>query len=234
MTTGIGNPDWQRRYNFSAVPLFSFSFTDTGAVATAVFDANGYEYIMVSVNTGSSVVFGHLVFTWSQDSAGAIPVDTHAFTFGPGSTQTIKLPVLTRYYFFNYTPSAGGTGQQVKGTIYGTNADQENLLTQNTDIPIIWANPSILAGATDTETYNATCGFGAVVMIDDGGNNLWTGTLQYYDFPTQSWKSFWRARGAAAGQTITQLVYLPYAPVRLQVTNNDTAVHTFILSMVGP
>lgn len=234
MTSGIGNPDWQRRYTVSAVPLLSLTYSDTTNANSPLVDSNGFQSLLVTTDAGLSSVYSRMQVLWYQDANATQFLGVTDWVNGPGAFITLKVPLATRYFKLAIGPVGGVTGGTIKAVVYGTNSDQENLLTQNTAIPLLWANPTIAAGATDTQTLGGMFGGTAMVMVDDGGNNLWTATLQYYDWSTQSFKSFWRARGAATGQTITQMVNLPYAPVRLQVTNNDTAAHTFIESLVAP
>src|SRR5487761_1660832 len=98
MALGQGNPDWQRRYTTSATPLFSGIFPDNTIRATSVQDSNGFEYLLVTVNTVGSVVYMNVGINWFRDAGTTQSLGTTNFTVPGGDFVVIKVPVVTRYW----------------------------------------------------------------------------------------------------------------------------------------
>lgn len=234
MTGGIGNPDWQRRYVTSAVPILTATIADDTNRVTGIADSNGYEYLVVSTHDPGATTFKHIKVDWFQDQNATLQMGDTDWTIPPNSFNVVKVPVITRFYKIEIGPVGGASGNNTTLVVYGTNADQENLLTQNTAIPFIHAEPTIAAGATDTETATGIFGGNAMLMISDNGNNLWNASVQYYDWTTSAWATFWKGFGSFFGQTATQNIILPYAPIRVQTTNTDSAAHGFFIAVVTP
>lgn len=234
MTNGIGNPDWQRRYTVSAVPLLDLTYADSLNEVSGVVDSNGYQYLLVTTNATSSGAFLHVKVDWFRDAAATQQMGDTDWTLAPNAFTVIKVPVITRYFKLEIGPVGGVTGNTLEALVYGTNSDQENMMTQNTSYPLLHAEPTIAGANTDTEQMGGIFGGPVNLFISDNANNLWTASVQYYDWRDQTWTTFWRVYGSAVGQTITQQIYLPYAPIRIQITNNDTNPHSFFESLVGP
>lgn len=225
MTNGIGNPDWQRRYVTSAVPLVVSVFPDSGDFVTGINDSNGYQYLLLTETDPSGATYRRIKVDWFQDNAATLQMGSTTFTVPPNAFIVFKVPVVTRWYKVEVGPVGGTPGHNTTVTIYGTNADQENLLTQNTDQPLGSQNASVAAGATQTVIISGVFGGPAMITMDDNVNNKWTEWLEYYDWSTQTWIQFWSAHGTDKGQAWTEMVYLPYAPIRMNSRNDDTVAH---------
>lgn len=233
MTGGIGNPDWQRRYTFSAVPLFTVTLPDNVNSTSTVQDSNGYQYLLVNFNIGASTAYSHVYINWYQDQALTVLLSRTDFTTGPQSSGVVKVPVMTRYYTFEMGNVGGATGHTWFVAIYGTNADQENLLIQNTAIPVGYASASVAAGATMTTNIVGMFGGEVMLSMDDGGNNKWTAWVDYYDWVSQQWLTIWSAHGADKGQAYAERIFLTYAPVRMNFRNDDTVAHILSQRMLA-
>jgi hypothetical protein len=233
VTTGIGNPDWQRRYTFSAVPLHSASYGVNGGFQGPVVDGNGFEYIIVTAQMGTTTSFTHIFIDWYQDSAGTIFIGGSDFMPVPTTSYSVKIPTATRYFRVRTQNAGGGTTGSALIVIYGTNADQVDTLTGATSVPIIYNNQSLGASAIVTVAANATYGGEVIVSVDDNVNNKWTAWAEYYDWSAAAWRQFWTAHGPDRGQSWTERIMIPYSPVRLNQRNDDTVAHTLIMAMVG-
>lgn len=233
MATGIGSPDWQRRYVTSAVPLLTLIYPDNVNSVSPIQDSNGYQYLMMSTNSATSTVYAHVKVDWYQDAAATVPMGNTDWTIPPQSFIVIKVPVVTRYYKVEIGNVGGATGSNISLAVYGTDADQENLLTQNTAIPLYRFSGSIAAGATMTTIVAGVFGGEVMVTNDDSVNNKWTEWMEYYDWTTQLWTQFWSVHGTDKGQAWNDRVFLPYAPTRINVRNDDTVAHSFVQCVVA-
>lgn len=234
MTGGIGNPDWQRRYATSAAPLLGLNYPDNINSISAISDSNGFEYLILTINMGASTVYAHVKVDWYQDASGAVFMGTTDFTVPPGSFVAQKVPTMTRFYKVEIGNVGGATGHTINLAVYGTNADQENLLTQNTAVPQFQFNGNIGAGIVQTNLISGIFGGRVCVAINDETNNKWVAFMEYYDWTTQAWTLFWVARGADVGQSATIYPNLPYAPIRFNMDNIDVAIHAFDYSVIAP
>lgn len=234
MTSGIGNPDWQRRYNFSAVPLLSLTYNDIVNGNSGLQDSNGFPNLVITTQAGSSLVFSHVVVAWFQDSSGLVQIGTTDWTTPPQSQVSIKVPVAARYYTLSIGPVGGTTGHTIVATVYGTTSDEQNLLTQDTDIPLGHDNPTLGASAISTVMLAGIFGGRVYVSVDQNANNKWTSWLEYYDHSTQTWIQFWTIHGQDHGQSYNSDAVLPYAPVRINVRNDDTVSHVITWSVIAP
>lgn len=234
MTGGIGNPDWQRRYVTSAVPIASAIFADDTNRVTGILDSNGYQYLVVSETDPSGGTYRHIKVDWFQDQGATLQMGTTDWTVQPNAFIVVKVPVITRWYKIEVGPVGGTSGHNTTVVVYGTNADQENLLTQNTAIPMAAQNGSVAAGATETVIVSGTYGGEVMLSMDDNVNHTWTAWVEYYDWTTETWIQFWSAHGTDKGQAYTERIFLPYAPVRMNFRNDDTVAHILKQYMIAP
>lgn len=234
MTSGIGNPDWQRRYVSSAVPLLGLNYLDSGSSVSAVSDANGYQYLLVSTNSGSSQSYMHVLVNWYQDSGGTAYMGSTDWVIPPASFHVVKAPVITRYYTIELDNVGGTTGQTINVAVYGTNLDQENLLTQNTSIPLGNSRQSVNAGSTMTTALTSMFGGQVFVSLDQSSNNKWNMWLEYYDYTSKAWTQFEAWHGSDKGQSYSAIIVLPYAPVRMNVKNDDTVAQFITWAVIAP
>lgn len=234
MTTGIGNPDWQRRYTFSAAPILKLTYPDNINSASGLTDSSGFEYLLVTTNTVGSNTFDHVKIDWFQDVSGLIQLGVTDYTVSGQGFFVQKIPVMTRYFKLEIGPVGGVAGGSIIATIYGTNADQENLLTQNTSIPMLYINQTIGAGTILTQAVLGIDGGRAMVNVWDMVNNKWFLTIDYYDFTTQTYRPFYAVNGPDVGVAFRGDVILPYAPTRVNLNNLDVAANGFMLSIVAP
>jgi hypothetical protein len=233
VTSGIGNPDWQRRYVTSAAAIFALTYPDNINSVSGVQDSNGFQYFLVTTAGQSSNVYAHIQVNWFQDAAATMSLGTTDYTIPPLSFIVVKVPVITRYYTIAVGNVGGATGHNITVVIYGTNADQENLLTQNTAIPMGGQSVNAAVGATNSVIVAGIYGGEVMLTMDDNVNNKWTEWVEYYDWPTQTWIQFWTAHGTDKGQAYTERIYLPYAPIRINCRNDDTVVHVLKQYMVA-
>jgi hypothetical protein len=234
MTNGIGNPDWQRRYVVSAAPIATGTFLDDTNRVIGPLDTNGYQYLLVTTNDPGATTFKHVKIDWFQDQAGTLAMGDTDWTIPPSSFIVIKTPVIARWYKVEIGPVGGATGHNTQLTVYGTNADQENLLTQNTAVPMGGDRTSVAAAGVHTVQLGGTFGGRVSVNMDDDGNNKWTLYMEYYDWTVSAWVQFMTWHGADKGQSFTGDVMLPYAPIRMNVRNDDTVAHFLTWSVIAP
>lgn len=235
MTGGIGNPDWQRRYTTSAVPIYTATLPDNAHFGSPVNDSNGYQYLLTAINIGLSTVYAHVEIDWFQDAGATVLIGITDWVMTPLSFSAMKVPVISRFYTFNVTPVGGAAGHNWAIAIYGTNADQRDLLTQNTAIPMAAQTIAAAApGVTNTVNSASTLGGEAMITMDDNVNNKWTEWVEYYDWPSQKWIQFWTAHGLDRGQAWTERILLPHAPVRINCRNDDTVNHILKQFLVMP
>jgi hypothetical protein len=234
MTNGIGNPDWQRRYTTSAAPILTAVYPDNTNSISPLSDSNGYEYLTLIVNMGTSTVFARAVVIWYQDDAGTIQMATTTFVVGPQSSNAIKIPVISRFYTVSIGNVGGATGQNILLAVYGTNADNDNLLTQNTDQPQARASATIAAGGTLSTPVIGTFGGEVMMTMEMSGTAMWTAFVEYYDWSTKTYITFWTVRGLDKGMAYAERIFLPYAPVRMNIRNDDSTSHVLVQAMVCP
>jgi hypothetical protein len=234
VTNGIGNPDWQRRYVISATPLYAATFTDANTEISPTQDTNGFQYLMVSSNNGANTAYTHMQLNWYRDAAQTQFMIGTDWTIPPASSIVQRAPVMSRYYTLSTQSVGGATGGNINLVVYGTNADQENLLTQNTALPLGGDRTSIIAGATHTVIIGGIFGGRVSVNMDDDGNNKWTLYMEYYNWNIQGWVQFMTWHGTDKGQSFTGDVMLPYAPIRMNVRNDDTVAHFLTWSVIAP
>lgn len=230
----LGNPDWQRRYTTSMAPLLNLTYNDAIDSLSAITDSNGFEYINVTTDSGVSNAFMHVKLDWFQDQNATQPMGFTDYVIPPLDFIVQKIPIMTRYFKLEMGPVGGVTGHTVHAIVYGTNADQENIVTQQTATPMLQRNQTIPAGGTQTDQIAGMLGGPVKISINDEFNKNWIAFTQYWDFNVQNWLLFWAARGVDRGQSWSEYVNLPYAPCRLSVNNTDAAISTFDYSVVGP
>lgn len=233
MTGGIGNPDWQRRYVTSAVPILTGTFLDDTNRVSGISDSNGYQYLLVSTNDPGATTYKHVKVDWFQDQGATLQMGTTDYTIQPNTFNVLKVPVITRWYKVEIGPVGGATGHNTTLVVYGTNADQENILTQNTAIPMAIASSSVAAGATMTTTVSGTFGGEVMLNMDDNVNNKWTAWMDYYDWSAAGWVTYWSTHGTDKGQAYTERIFLPYAPTRMNFRNDDTVSHILAQRMIA-
>lgn len=234
MTNGIGNPDWQRRYSFSAVPLLELTYPDSLNSISNLIDSNGFQYLLVTTNSSGSNTLDHVKIDWFQDANASIAQGHTDYTIAGQTFIVQKVPVVTRYFKLEIGPVGGASGGSIVATVYATNTDQENLLTQNTAQPLFWNSVTIGAGLIQTNIISGMFGGRVSVSINDNSNNKWVAWLEYYDWTTQTWNIFYLVRGADRGQSWTEFVNLPYTPCRINVFNGDTVGQLFTYSVIAP
>jgi hypothetical protein len=232
VTSGIGNPDWQRRYTFSAVPLFSALFGLSGPVVSSPIDANGYPYIILTSRAAGTTAFIHVTVFWYQDSAGTILVSGTDFVTVPGADETIKMPAAARYFAIHTENVGGGTTGNTLILAYGTTADHHDMMTGITSQLIAAVNASIGAGVTSTVAFPNMLPGRVMVQFNHATNNLWQGWLEYYDRVAAAWTIFWNVHGTDVGMAYNTQVWLPFAPVRINVKNTDTVTQITQASVV--
>jgi hypothetical protein len=188
----------------------------------------------VTTNDPGATTYKRVFINWYQEKSLSTQMGTTDWTTQPGEFIVQKIPVVTRWYTFNTSPVGGATGHSTQITIYGTNADQENLLTQNTSQPQGHFSNVIGAGGNAMNIFGGTYGGEVMINVDDDTNNKWVAILKYYDWNTQAWTGFWFAHGLDKGQGWTERVFVPYAPIQITLINNDTVAHTLQATMVAP
>ena len=234
MTNGIGNPDWQRRYNFSAVPLLELSYSDSFNGVSPLIDSNGFQYLLVTTSATGSNTFDHVKVDWFQDANASIQQGFTDYTISGQSFIVQKIPVVTRYFKLEIGPVGGTPGGNIVATIYGTNADQSDLLTQNTAVPFLEFSNTVGAGTTQTVTTTGMYGGLATVHFSDDTNAIFNVSLDYYNWTNQLWRHFYIGFGANRGQAWSDNIMLPLAPVRANLTNTDTAAHNLRVVIMTP
>lgn len=234
MTSGVGNPDWQRRYTTSAAPIATGTFLDDVNRILGPLDTNGYQYLLVTTNDGAATTYKRIKIDWYQDQALTQFMGTTAYVVAPSQFIVQKIPVITRWYQVEIGPVGGVTGHNTSLVIYGTNADQENMLTQDTDVPAGFGNPNLGTGVISTTILSGTFGGRVFVSVDQNANNKWTAWMEFYNWNTQAWVQFWTIHGPDHGQSYSSDAVLPYAPVRINVRNDDTVAHAITWSVVEP
>lgn len=234
MTGGIGNPDWQRRYTTSAAPLYTGSFADDASHFSGVNDSNGYQYLLVSTNDPGASTFKFIQIIWWQDAAGTLEMGFTDWTVPPNTFELIKVPILTRYYMVQITPVGGASGTNTSVVVYGTNADQENTLAQNTATPQAYFSGTVAAGAKQTTLVNGIFGGEAMISIDYASGTTWTEWIDYYDWNSQAYKTIWTARGPDKGSSYAERIFLPYAPLRLIARNDGTSAELITQALICP
>jgi len=233
MTSGVGNPDWQRRYNISAVALYTGSFSDAGTTATGTLDTNGYTYLLVSTNSNLSAATNLITITWYQDAARTIFLGTTDYVPVPSTFTCQRVPVLTRYCTLTTTYISGTTGQQIVWNIYGSTSTDDNLLSTETSRPLVYFNGNVNSGAVQTSPLTGMYGGKVTLSMGSLTNNKWDANLQYYDRNALTWNSFLLIFGSDKGIFWSQEVRLPYSPVRVNMANDDTVTRQLIFSVIA-
>lgn len=234
MTSGVGNPDWQRRYAVSAAAIATGVFLDDVNRIFGVLDTNGFQYLLLDTNDLGATTYKYIKIDWYQDFAATQYMGTVDYTIFPNSITIMKIPVLSRYYKVEIGPVGGVTGHNTTLVVYGTNADQENFWNQNTATPLGKSSVSLGASVIQTTILGNIYGGRVMVSVDQNVNNKWTSWLEYYDWTSQTWVQFWTIHGPDHGQSYSSDAVLPYAPVRINVRNDDTVAHTITWSVVAP
>lgn len=223
MTSGVGNPDWQRRYVFSAVPLYSALFSVSGTIVSPVIDANGFTYIILTSQAQGTTAFIHITVNWFQDSAGTILIGGTDFVTVPGAADSIKIPAAARYFKIQTTNVGGGTTGNTLILTYGSTADQYDVMTGVTSTPLVAISASLGSGVTSTAAFTHLLPGRVMVQFNHATNSNWLGFIEYYDWTTASWHIFYNAYGASKGQSWVEHIWLPFAPIRANVRNTDAA-----------
>lgn len=234
MTSGIGNPDWQRRYNFSAQPLARFTFTDGVSFQTSVVDTNGFPNLLAGIDGPSTSAMNQFVIQWWQDAAMTIFIGNSAVVPTPNSSMVQRFPTMSRYcnFLWNYKSGAGASSWKV--SIFGTTEGNDNTMTQNTDVASIIVSATVGAGATVTTMASGTFGGPALFQCSHANNNAWDSWLEYYDVNLLAWTQFWIVKGADKNALAwTERIYLPFAPVRMNVRNRDTVAQVMNATLVN-
>lgn len=233
MVNGVGNPDWQRRYVFSAAPLRTDTFSAAVQVVSPLLDNNGFQYLLHTVNSTGSTAFSSMQFSWYTDAAGTNLLTGTVVTVGPGFAQTFKIPCMTRYYKVNTTPvSASPTGTLIT-TTYGTNADQVAMLSEVIQNPMVSMSASLGASVSQNALMPSSLGGRVFVTVNHGGNNKWTAWLEYWDSSAQAYKIFYNMRGGDKGQSWGEHIWLPFAPIRVNMRNDDTVAQVTEFYMIS-
>lgn len=223
MVTGIGNPDWQRRYAFSAVPLYSANFSVNGSIASPIVDANGFPFIILTSQAAGTTAFIHITVDWYQDAAGTILIAGTDFVTVPGGTQTIKIPAAARYFKILTSNAGGGTTGTTLILAYGTSSDQYDMMTGTTSQLIASVNQSIGSGLQMVINFPYVLPGRVFASFNHGTNSNWLAFMEYYDWSAANWLFFYNVHGSDRGMGWSEQIWLPFAPVRATVRNTDAA-----------
>lgn len=234
MTSGIGNPDWQRRYGFSPVQLANYSFTDGVSYLTNTIDTNAFPNLLFTIFGPGTAAFNVLQIDWYNDANKTTLLITTTIVPTPSSECTIRVPVITRYFTitWQYVSGVGAGTWQV--WVFGTTSNNDNQATQDTSTASIIINATVAAGATVTTMAASTYQGPAMIAVSHGTNNSWDSWLEYYDTNLKAWTQFWIVKGADKNSLAwTERIYLPYAPVRLNARNRDTVAQAMFATLTN-
>lgn len=233
MTSGVGNPDWQRRYVFSAQPIYTATVPPNVTTTSALQDANGFQNLIVDFNSIGTTAFINVEILWFQDAAGTISICNTEFFPVPNSNMSQKIPVMARYYKITTAFVSGAAGGSIKLAVFGTNSDNLQLLTQDNIDPFIYVNQSIGAGVNVTTAAGGMYGGLVRISLDQGVSNKWALEMDYFSPTAATWREFWSTYGSIQGIAFSGELRLPYAPVRLITSNLDTVAQTYIVSVIA-
>jgi hypothetical protein len=232
MASNQGSPDWQRRYTFSASPLITYTVNTGISSFTGTTDANGYPYLIINADNTASSAYNAIEIFWWQDANKVTLIDATEYLPVPGVNAAVKIPVLTRYFSFQFNYKSGPGGGTEKITVYGTTADTPDILTGVIGEPSVMINQVVGAGTNVTVTSPDIGGRVGHVSVVQGINTSWFCGLDYYSTANNAWQTFWVMYGAQQGLGGHAEVATPFAPLRLVVTNIDSVNRTFYSSLV--
>lgn len=226
-----GYPDYQRVSAQAGDVIWAGQVEIGGSWTSGLLDAHGYSYLDISVNNLAVSGYYWVQIAWNLYSDGTVELSTYAFTPTPGGEQTLQVPVVSRYFYVNGFYLSGTTADQTQVTVFGCNAIANPAINSQPGAPVLAFDKGIAASTTDTIYGTTTIQGGATLSFCDTGGSQYELIISYYSIATNSWQNMLIYFGGQMGQSFSQHIGIPPAPLRVQTVNQATASHTFILAL---
>lgn len=226
-----GYPDYQRVSAQSGDVIWSTTSNISPSWTSGVLDAHGYSYINISVNAIGTTGYQWIQIAWDLYGDGSVELSTYAFTPTPGGEQTLQVPVVSRYFTVNGNYITGTKTDATSVFVFGCNAIANPGINSQPGAPVINFSKPIAASTTDTIFGTTTIQGGATVSFVDTGGSSYELFIDFFNFATGGWQDMLIYFGSQMGQSFSQHVGIPPAPLRVRTVNLDTASHSFTLAL---
>lgn len=226
-----GYPDYQRVSAQAGDVIWSTTEPASPSWTSGVQDAHGYSYLNISVNALDTTAYAWIQVAWQLTSDGTGELSTYAFTPTPGGEQTLQVPVISRYFTVNSIYISGPATDVVSVIVFGCNAIANPGINSQPGTPVISYSKAIAAGVTDTTFGTTTIQGGATLSFTDTGGTKYELLIDFFNLSTGTWQTMLIYFGGQMGQSFSQHIGIPPAPLRVRTVNQDTVDHSFVLAL---
>lgn len=220
--TETGFQDWQRATRVSGKQLYFINQVVSSSFFTYPFYCGNYGYLILGLAGTNLVNHYRITVDWYLESALTHYVGTSEFVSTPGNGNAIKFVCVTEYAVVGIYNIEATADAVVPLSVYGSNADHNNLTTDERSVPFLDIHENIAAGASVTVTCKSTYSGPAMLAVRRGSDSNWTVLITYWDYSSASWVHLLEYVPSSAETTIIKPIRLPPAPTRLQMSNTGT------------
>lgn len=232
MTVALeGYPDYQRVSAQSGDVIWSDQMAIGGSWSSGVKDAHGYSYLDITVNDIGVSGYFWIQVAWELNSDGTGELSTYAFTPTPGGEQTLQVPVISRYFKVNGFYLSGTATDVTQVTVFGCNAIANPAINSQPGTPVMSYSKAIAGSTTDTVLGTTTIQGGATLSFCDTGGTAYELLVDFFSQLTGNWQTMLIYFGGQMGQSFSQHIGIPPAPLRVRTVNQDASAHSFILAL---
>lgn len=229
----VGFPDYARLAQQAGDLLWFAQQPANSNPSSPVIDVAGFTHVVVPWYGAGGNADIELGANWYYDQGETFKLFPFAWMPPPQQTAVEILPCYSRWMAFGWEWFRGNTAFQPVMFVYGLNSGVEQLLMQTGPRPYLVSTVSVGAGATQNvgpgEYYRGSM----TLMIHHDTNATWHAHLDYYEVTTGAWVTYAQFNASHTTQDLATQVYLPPAPVRVALINDDTSTRSMTVSM-GP
>lgn len=229
----IGFPDFGRQTKQAGVTQVTvFQVITTSFFSPAQFIGD-YGLLDVQAYCVNLADFYRVTAFFYDDSAATQLIYSYNFVTVPGVNNGLQIPAPGQYVRMFIEAANGTDVNPFTLRAISTNQRHPNPWYAYNSVPPFIQNVLIGAGAVRTTSIGQLI-TGPVVLCATGeGSGTWHIYLDYFDFATKTWITFWRYDTGGNTNGIDLPINLPPAPVRVNMSNDGTGSHQFLYS-IGP
>ena len=229
----IGYTDFGRQTRQTGVQTINYSAVVSGPVTTGIQYCGDYGLLDVTVDCTNLADHYLVTATFYDDALGADFLYTFAFCTVPGTPNGLQIPAPGQYVKLQINNLEATDVNAFTLRARSTNQRHPNPWGAYSNIIPFLHNVSIGAGVvrTDNLVHLLT---GPVILCATGeGSGTWHIYLDYWNFGSKTWVTFWRYDTGGNTNGIDLPINLPPAPVRVNMSNDGTSSHQFLYSITA-
>ena len=229
----IGFPDWGRQSHATGVVQETINLLINALYTGPVFFTGDYGYLDISWDCRTTADFYQVSIFFYDDAGGLVQPYNTTFIVGPGMFGGFQCPCPSKYAQIEILPALGTDVNFFKLFVRSASTPHPNPWASTLQSPAAAFHSSIGAGATQPITSTELVVGTGWLNIFNATNNLWHCVINAYSMAGPGFTYLAQFQGAAFGQTFADMIAMPPAPLRFDLTNQDTAAHIMSLFYGG-